>query len=62
MATGLTRQNRAGWMMAGPAFLLIVVFLILPFIMAIGFFLYQSTSCIAKSDGMGRHAQLRAAV
>lgn len=37
MATGLTRQNRAGWMMAGPAFLLIVVFLILPFIMAIGF-------------------------
>ena len=37
MATRLTRQNRAGWMMAGPAFLLIVVFLILPFIMAIGF-------------------------
>ncbi len=37
MATRLTRQNRAGWMMAGPAFLLIVVFLILPFVMAIGF-------------------------
>ncbi|MDE2914728.1 MAG: sugar ABC transporter permease [Paracoccaceae bacterium] len=37
MTSSLTRQNRAGWLMAAPAFLLIVVFLVLPFIMAIGF-------------------------
>ena len=37
MASKLTRQNKAGWLMAGPAFLLIVVFLIIPFFMAIGF-------------------------
>ena len=37
MAKSLTRQNGSGWMMAGPAFLLIAIFLILPFFMAIGF-------------------------
>lgn len=37
MAKSLTRQNRAGWLMAGPAFFLIVLFLIIPFFMAIGF-------------------------
>lgn len=37
MASRLTRQNGAGWLMAGPAFLLIVVFLIVPFFMAVGF-------------------------
>ncbi len=37
MANSLTRQNRAGWLMAGPAFALIVVFLILPFFMAVAF-------------------------
>ena len=37
MATKLTRQNAAGWMMAGPAFFLILVFLIVPFLMAIAF-------------------------
>lgn len=37
MASKLTRQNGAGWLMAGPAFLLILVFLIIPFFMAVGF-------------------------
>ena len=37
MAKSLTRQNGAGWLMAGPAFLLILLFLILPFMMAVGF-------------------------
>ena len=37
MAARLTQQNRAGWLMAGPAFLLIAAFLIIPFFMAIGF-------------------------
>lgn len=37
MASKLTRQNRAGWLMAGPAFGLIALFLIVPFFMAIAF-------------------------
>ena len=37
MNTFLTRQTTAGWLFAGPAFLLIVLFLILPFFMAVGF-------------------------
>ena len=37
MAKSLTRQTGAGWLMAGPAFALIVVFLIIPFFMAVGF-------------------------
>ncbi len=37
MARSLTRQTGAGWLLAGPAFLLIAVFLILPFFMAVGF-------------------------
>ncbi|MBX2880754.1 MAG: sugar ABC transporter permease [Granulosicoccus sp.] len=31
------RRNFSGWLMAGPAFLLIVIFLIVPFLLAIGF-------------------------
>jgi len=37
MPARLKHQNRAGWLMAGPAFFLIVMFLIVPFFMAIGF-------------------------
>ncbi len=33
----LTRQTAAGWLMAGPAFALIVLFLIVPFLMAVAF-------------------------
>ncbi len=35
MAKSLTRQTAAGWFMAGPAFALIVMFLIIPFLMAV---------------------------
>ena len=35
MASKLMQSNRAGWLMAGPAFLLIVSFVILPFVFAI---------------------------
>ncbi len=37
MAKSLTRQTSAGWLMAGPAFALIVLFLIIPFLMAVVF-------------------------
>ncbi len=37
MARSLTRQTGAGWLMAGPAFFLIVAFLIVPFFMAVAF-------------------------
>lgn len=37
MANSLTRQTAAGWLMAGPAFALIVTFLIIPFMMAVAF-------------------------
>ena len=37
MAKSLTRQSGTGWLFAGPAFLLVVVFLIVPFFMAVGF-------------------------
>ena len=37
MARSLTRQNKAGWLFAGPAFFMIVLFLIVPFFMALGF-------------------------
>lgn len=37
MAQSITRGNLAGWLMAGPAFFLICLFLILPFFMAIWF-------------------------
>lgn len=37
MAKSLTRQTAAGWLMAGPAFALIVMFLIIPFLMAVVF-------------------------
>ena len=37
MAKSLTRQSLAGWLFAGPAFFLIVLFLIVPFFMAVGF-------------------------
>lgn len=37
MAKSLTRQTGAGWLMAGPAFFLIALFLILPFFMAVAF-------------------------
>ena len=37
MAKSLTRQTGAGWLMAGPAFFLIVAFLIVPFFMAVVF-------------------------
>ena len=36
MASKLMQSNRAGWLMAGPAFLLILSFIILPFFFAIG--------------------------
>lgn len=36
MASKFTRSNRVGWLMAGPAALLIAVFVVLPFIFAIG--------------------------
>lgn len=35
MASKFTRSNRAGWLMAGPAALLMAVFVVLPFIFAI---------------------------
>ena len=35
MASKFTRSNRAGWLMAGPAALLMTVFVVLPFIFAI---------------------------
>ena len=37
MAKSLTRQSLAGWLFAGPAIFLIVLFLIVPFFMAVGF-------------------------
>lgn len=37
MAKSLTRQTAAGWLMAGPAFALIIAFLIIPFVMAVVF-------------------------
>lgn len=37
MTAKFRQQNRAGWLMAGPAFFLILAFLIVPFFMAIGF-------------------------
>lgn len=36
MASKFTRSNRAGWLMAGPATLLMAVFVVVPFIFAIG--------------------------
>lgn len=36
MASKFTRSNRAGWLMAGPAFGLMVLFVLLPFVFAIG--------------------------
>ncbi len=36
MASKLMQSNRAGWLMAGPGFLLILAFVILPFFFAIG--------------------------
>ena len=37
MAKSLTRQTMTGWLFAGPAFFLIILFLIVPFFMAVGF-------------------------
>jgi multiple sugar transport system permease protein len=37
MAKSLTRQTASGWLFAAPAFLLIIVFMILPFFMAINY-------------------------
>ena len=37
MARSLTRQNRAGWLFAGPAFGLILLFVIVPFLLAFAF-------------------------
>lgn len=37
MAKSLTRQNRDGWLMAAPACFLITLFMIVPFVMAIGY-------------------------
>ena len=37
MARSLTRQTTTGWLFAGPAFFLIILFLIVPFFMAVGF-------------------------
>ena len=58
MDKSLTRQNSAGWLMAGPAFLLICLFLILPFLMAIGFSFTNQRPCISESDRMGGNAEL----